>query len=327
MSTPLTPLIVLQKLRKDFGDTIAVDDVSMSIPASETFGFLGANGAGKTTTTRMLCGLIRPTGGHGMNNPRPKNLFLATVLLCAVAIGLPRLGSAEPAPAQTPFAAAARDAFREAQSQYTKAPNSPEAAWHLARACFDLAEFATRNAERAELAEKGIAACRTALTRASNSAPLHYYLGMNLGQLARTKSLGALKLVNQMEREFTRARDLDEHLDYAGPDGNLGLLYRDAPAIGSVGSRSKARQHLQRAVELAPDYPENRLNLIESQVQWGDHEEARHELQVLEKALPAARAQFSGSTWAASWADWEPRLAAARRKLEEPPKKLETPRH
>ena len=64
-----------------------------------------------------------------------------------------------------------------------------------------------------------------------------------------------------MEADFTRARELDERYDWAGPDRNLGLLYRDAPAIGSVGSRSKARRHLKRAVELAPQYPENRLNL------------------------------------------------------------------
>ena len=39
------------------------------------------------------------------------------------------------------------------------------------------------------------AACRQALAQGSNSAPAHYYLGMNLGQLARTRGLSALKLV------------------------------------------------------------------------------------------------------------------------------------
>ena len=107
------------------------------------------------------------------------------------------------------------------------------------------------------------------MARESNLAPAHYYLGMNLGQLARTRGLSALRLVNQMQREFTRARDLDEHFDWAGPDRNLGLLYRDAPAFASIGSRSKAREHLMRAVELAPRYPENRLNLVETYLQLG----------------------------------------------------------
>jgi len=59
------PVIVLEELQKCYGDNTAVDCVSMSIPEGEIFGFLGANGAGKTTTIRMLCGLTRPTGGHG----------------------------------------------------------------------------------------------------------------------------------------------------------------------------------------------------------------------------------------------------------------------
>src|SRR3984885_15842663 len=59
------PIIVLDRLGKTFGETVAVDALSMSIPAGEIFGFLGANGAGKTTTMRMLCGLTKPTSGTG----------------------------------------------------------------------------------------------------------------------------------------------------------------------------------------------------------------------------------------------------------------------
>lgn len=59
------PVIVLENLAKTFGHTAAVDGVTMTIPAGEIFGFLGANGAGKTTTMRMLCGLTKPTSGRG----------------------------------------------------------------------------------------------------------------------------------------------------------------------------------------------------------------------------------------------------------------------
>ena len=58
-------IIVLDQLRKVFGKTVAVDRVSMSVPAGEIFGFLGAYGAGMTTTMRMLCGLTRATDGKG----------------------------------------------------------------------------------------------------------------------------------------------------------------------------------------------------------------------------------------------------------------------
>jgi tetratricopeptide (TPR) repeat protein len=211
----------------------------------------------------------------------------------------------------------AQSAFAQQQAAYRKDPQSIEAAWQFARSCFDLADFATNRAQRAELAEQGIAACRQALARQSNSAPLHYYLGLNLGQLARTRTLGALRLVSEMEKEFTAASQLDSSFDHAGPDRSLGLLYRDAPAFGSIGSRPKARERLQRALELAPQYPENSLILIESELKWNDRLAARAELKALEERLPKARAEFSGAAWASNWTEWDLRVANARKALED----------
>ncbi len=56
-------MIELTHLRKTFGAFVAVDDVSLSIPSGEFFGFLGPNGAGKTTTIKMMTGLFTPTSG------------------------------------------------------------------------------------------------------------------------------------------------------------------------------------------------------------------------------------------------------------------------
>ncbi|PWW27826.1 ABC-2 type transport system ATP-binding protein [Cytobacillus oceanisediminis] len=53
----------LEHVTKRFGQFTAVDDLSLSIPESEMFGFLGANGAGKTTTFRMILGLLDSSGG------------------------------------------------------------------------------------------------------------------------------------------------------------------------------------------------------------------------------------------------------------------------
>src|SRR5262249_10988151 len=154
----------------------------------------------------------------------------------------------------------------------------------------------------------------------------HYYLAMNLGQLARTRGLGALKLVDQMEVEFNLARELDEHFDYAGPDRHLGVLYREAPAVGSIGSRSNARKHLQRAAARAPEFPANGLNLIESYLRWNDRNGARRELKALETAWPKARTTFVGPTWADSWVEWNQRLQDIRKKIEEPSRAIEAPR-
>ena len=53
------PVIITKNLRKQFGDFVAVNDISFEVMRGEIFGFLGANGAGKSTTIRMLCGLLR----------------------------------------------------------------------------------------------------------------------------------------------------------------------------------------------------------------------------------------------------------------------------
>ena len=55
--------IEVSHLVKKFGDATAVNDISFSVAAAETFGFLGPNGAGKTTTIRMLTGISSPTSG------------------------------------------------------------------------------------------------------------------------------------------------------------------------------------------------------------------------------------------------------------------------
>jgi tetratricopeptide (TPR) repeat protein len=225
----------------------------------------------------------------------------------------------------TDSSAAARRAFWEDRARHQKDPHDAQASWQFARACFDLAEVATNSTERAAVAEQGIAAARQLIAGQPNSAPGHYYLGMDLAQLARTRGLSALKIVDQMEQEFKMVRELDEHLDHAGADRNLGLLYRDAPSLGSIGSRSKARQHLQSAVALAPDFPENRLNLIESCIKWNDRNGALRELKALEDIWPSALAKYSEPRWAGSWTDWNQRLAKVKKKIGEPSKTLEAP--
>jgi len=58
-----TPVIDTRALRKQFGRTLAVADLSVSVAPGEVFGFLGPNGAGKTTSIKMLLGLVAPTSG------------------------------------------------------------------------------------------------------------------------------------------------------------------------------------------------------------------------------------------------------------------------
>jgi ABC-2 type transport system ATP-binding protein len=51
-------------LEKEFGDVLALDDVSFFVKKGEVFGLLGSNGAGKTTALKIFAGLIRPNSGE-----------------------------------------------------------------------------------------------------------------------------------------------------------------------------------------------------------------------------------------------------------------------
>ena len=72
-------VIEVQNLQKRYGDTIAVQDVSLNVQKGEIFGIVGPNGAGKTTTIESIIGLRKPDGGSvsvlGMDpNREPKKL-------------------------------------------------------------------------------------------------------------------------------------------------------------------------------------------------------------------------------------------------------------
>lgn len=71
LATATDLAIDAQGLRKEFGDKVAVSDLTLQVGHGEIFGFLGPNGAGKTTSVKMLLGLTRPTAGQATLLGRP----------------------------------------------------------------------------------------------------------------------------------------------------------------------------------------------------------------------------------------------------------------
>ena len=74
----MNTVIEAQNLRKEYGEFVAVEDVTFSVEEGEIFGILGPNGAGKTTTVECLQGLRRADGGQlsvlGFD-PRTEEMF------------------------------------------------------------------------------------------------------------------------------------------------------------------------------------------------------------------------------------------------------------
>lgn len=68
-------MIEIDSLSKKYTNTIALNNVSFTIPIGSIFGFLGPNGAGKTTLIRVLTGLVIPDSGTVKINGEPVNRF------------------------------------------------------------------------------------------------------------------------------------------------------------------------------------------------------------------------------------------------------------
>lgn len=71
MTEPSDLAISTFRLRKIFGQKVAVRNLTLDVSRGEIFGFLGPNGAGKSTSIKMLLGLITPTSGRAAVLGRP----------------------------------------------------------------------------------------------------------------------------------------------------------------------------------------------------------------------------------------------------------------
>ena len=65
-SSSTATAIVAEELRRTFGEVVAVDNISLTVPRGSVLGLLGVNGAGKTTMVRMLATVLKPDSGRAM---------------------------------------------------------------------------------------------------------------------------------------------------------------------------------------------------------------------------------------------------------------------
>jgi hypothetical protein len=217
-------------------------------------------------------------------------------------------------------------AFNHAEQARAESTNTVEVLWRFGHAAFDWADAQSRDKDRARIAQAGIDACGAALTLDPKCAQAHYFMALNLGQLAQTKTLGALRIVPRIEAAFAAALAADPAIDNAGPDRGLGLLYFEAPGWPtSVGDRTKARRHLERCVELVPAHPGNRLCLAEALLEWRDREGARAQLEAIDRDWAANRLRLADPALEADWRVWWQRRNALAARLKRPPVPLDQP--
>jgi tetratricopeptide (TPR) repeat protein len=167
-----------------------------------------------------------------------------------------------------------------------------DALWRAARACAWLAEDFGDKMTREQFAYHGIGYAKAAVALEPHRVEGHYYLGINIGLSATTKTIGAYNMVPQVRDEAKAAVKYDETFDHAGPLRLLGSVYAKAPPWpASIGDTDEAKKYLSRAVKLAPGYPENHLLYGDALDADGNAQEAlRQYKQVVESPCDAGYA-------------------------------------
>jgi ABC-2 type transport system ATP-binding protein len=89
----MSDVLSVSALRKEYGATVAVDEISFTVGPNEIVGLLGPNGAGKTTTINMILGVLEPSAGtiliEGRNIATQRSQALARTNFAAVYAPLP----------------------------------------------------------------------------------------------------------------------------------------------------------------------------------------------------------------------------------------------
>lgn len=185
-------------------------------------------------------------------------------------------------------------------------PNNGEAAWRAARALFHLAMSDDTKAER--LSARCIDVSEVAVKNTTRAEPFYFH-ALCMGARAQARYVEGLDLVKRMVASGKRAVELDERTLHGGPHRLLGGIYLRAPAWpASVGDLDAALEHLERAIEIAPDWAENHLLLAEALLEDDREEEARAALDRAKALMDRPEAEGWRATWQQDVAKVEARL-------------------
>jgi hypothetical protein len=142
-----------------------------------------------------------------------------------------------------------------------------------ARVAFDLGEPETNRS--GEFAARGLALADRARKLVPDRAEGHYRYALCLGIYLREHPLSGIRRAGELATSGEEAARLDEKFDNGGPHRFLAVLYAEAPRFVGPGDHDKAREHLARLLEIAPDAQENRVAAVRVHIALGEDDEAR----------------------------------------------------
>jgi TRAP transporter T-component len=153
-----------------------------------------------------------------------------------------------------------RDAIEAELDTIRAEPRTAQRLAQEARLLHYLAEIAASDQERGTLHTQGLLAAEAALAIDRDEPAAILWWAAHRGSLVSPSNpIAAVRAAAEIEAELLRLRELAPGYDHAAADRVLGVLYRRAPPVVSVGSMKKAEEHLRAALRRDPAYPGNQL--------------------------------------------------------------------
>ena len=164
-------------------------------------------------------------------------------------------------------------AKRAADLWALRATTDFESAWKLARACYWLGTHGEQD-ERRRALDRGMKAGESAARFAPNRPEGHFWFAANMGALAESFGVGqGLKYRGRIKEELERALIAEPGWQDGSADAALGQWYFKVPRLFG-GSRSKAEEHLRRALTYSPDSRQALSELADVVAAGGRRDEA-----------------------------------------------------
>ena len=271
----------IEDVTKRFGEFVAVDDLTLTVPAGSFFALLGPSGCGKTTTLRMVAGLDQPTsgrvllGGDDVTNARPYRRPVNTVFQSYALF-----------PHLTIYENVAFGLRRQGRSRADAEP--------AVREMLDLVELG-QFAQRKPAQLSGGQQQRVALARALINEPRVLLLDEPLGALD-------LKLRRQMQLELKRIQtEVGITFVHVTHDQEEAMTMADTIAVMNAGVVEQLGSPTELYERPRTTFVANFLgqsNLLAGEVTSSNGDDLVVEVQGTKVAVRAARAQATeGQVW------------------------------